>query len=230
VSVLSEEEEKFKFALSQIDKRLMNLEIAIGEIQEKLKKREDEDLREKIEEIEDLVMLDVLGQIELKKFIEETRKKLEDVGKIGVDVERIAEEVKKRIGVGDDIKRLEERVRVLENEVLKKIADEVADLRNEMNKEIRDLRDRIMGIGETKSEIDLKFLSSRLKTLKENVDYLMNRKTELEMKIEEMRKAISRLSGISEGEKIDLLLRKIEELEKRIERIKGETKGPIVIE
>lgn len=87
-----------------------------------------------------------------------------------------------------------------------------------------------MGISATKSDIDIKFLSSRLNSLKENVDYLINRKAEVDMKLDNFQKAMAQfilkteqmIATRPEPEVAPLVSRRLDALEERIEKLPGE--------
>lgn len=165
-----EDENKYKFSFLQIEKRLVNLEIAIGELSEKIKKVDVKSLsgiQEKVDELEDFLLVENAGVVELKKIMEKIEK--------GVDIKSLPSQ-----------------------DVINKIVSEVADLRSELNKEIVYLKEKVEGEEATKSDIDIKFLSSRVKSLKENVDFLVNRKVEIDQKIQSMEKEIANIRGMSQ--------------------------------
>lgn len=107
----------------------------------------------------------------------------------------------------------------IESGAIKKIVSEVSDVRTEFGKEIRYLKDKIEGEEATKADMDLKFLSNRVNVLKDNLDFLVNRKTELEMKVQDLEKILSQLIlKVDEAAPIDAL-RKFEDDRKKLEAI-----------
>ena len=115
------------------------------------------------------------------------------------------------VGIKGDIEYLKGRTKPVEQEILQKVVSEIADLRTETGKEIREVKDKIEGVATTKSDIDIKFLSSRVNAMKENVDFMMNRKAETDMKIENLKKAILK---IAEGAVSTDIIRAIENNER----------------
>lgn len=70
-----EVEDKFKLSILQVDKRLVDLEIAVSELQRIIESplESDEDvegLKKRLEDIEDLIMVEQAGILELKKMME----------------------------------------------------------------------------------------------------------------------------------------------------------------
>lgn len=73
-------EDKFKLSLLQIEKRFVDLEVAIGELGEKLKAVDVTtvaELKQRMDDIEDLIMVEQAGVLELKKMLEEAQKRAE---------------------------------------------------------------------------------------------------------------------------------------------------------
>jgi len=151
---------------------------------------------------------------------EELSKLKEESSSLGTKVEQTAI-------LENEVKRLNERIRLLEGQIIQRVASEISDLRTETSGEIKEIKDKISGIIATKSEIDIKFLSSRLNSLKENVDYLLNRKAEFDMKLENLKMALTKLA-----EKVEELANmppatvsveeRIKNLEERIEKMPDE--------
>lgn len=210
-------EDKYKLAFLQIDKRLINLELALGELNEKIKNLKVIDsetantIQERLEDLEDLIMVENLGGVELKKTLEGINSQIDELSKKTAilppeEYQKIEASLLQKIDekistlpsspstLQEEVGRLNERIKVLETDVVQKIVSEVADLRNEMSKEIRDVKDRVSGLGTIKPDIDIKFLSSRLNSLKENVEYLLNRKTEIDMRMENLQKMLAQLA------------------------------------
>jgi len=219
-------EGKYKLAFLQMDKRLVNLELALGELSEKIKDLKPADpeavkaVQERLDELEDSTMVEQFGELELKRIFEGISSEIAELSKkVAVipaeEIQRIESLVLKNVDekmsalpksalpsvsanqiarLQEDISGLGERVRLLETDVIQKVVSEVSELRTETSKEIRDIRDRMSGTGTIKPDIDIKFLSSRLNSLKESVEYMLNRKAELDMKIENLQKALAQLA------------------------------------
>jgi hypothetical protein len=294
--------DKYKLTLLQIDKRFVDLELAVGELSEKIKAFDPQviaDLQEKIDSLDSLIMTESLGVMEFKKMMENLEKRFEEIPKeaalspenlnkltssilpalessilpkietriseierkltsisikpsspeLEQRLENISAELKNLVAyTQNEIKNIKEKIRPFDQEIVQKIVSEVSDLRTEVSKEIRYIKEKIEGERATKSDIDLKFLGSRVNTLKESVDFLLNRKVEIDQKIENLEKALARLSGMTgetlpEGVIEDVenarkeLIKKIEraeevsqELEKKLELVKKvEGPAPFVI-
>ena len=100
-------EEKIK--LLELEKRMVNLELIIENIKEKLKESKIEDVKDilqRFERIENLVMIENAGVIELKKFLESSYSKK--------DIDELIKKVKEEIAVPqpilDEIKNLKNEV------------------------------------------------------------------------------------------------------------------------
>jgi len=214
-------DDKYKLSFLQIDKRLVNLEIALGELSEKIKGLKTVDpesvnaIQQGLDDLEDLAMLEDLGGTELKKMLEDINSQISELSKKTAalspeDYQKIENLLMNKInekisaspslppnqitGLQEEVARLNEKTRILETDVINKVVSEVTDLRTEMSKEMRDVKERIGEIGTIKPEIDIKFLSSRLNSLKESVEYMLNRKAELDMKMDNLQKSLAQLA------------------------------------
>ena len=259
-------EDRYKLTFIQMDERFINLELAIGDLNEKIKSldlKAISDLKQKIEDLEDMAMVENFGVLELKKLLDTWEKKIENVSKenkLPLSPENLNEisslvlpnlessialKVEERLSkIGNvtapaDIASLEKKVSSLSNqlntliidvreknktvdqEMIQKIVSEISDLRTEFSKEIIYLKEKIEGEKSTKSEIDIKFLGSRVNTLKETIDYILNRKTELDLKVQNLEKGLAVMRGMTEqiipDENLKRLDIKIDSLEKGIE-------------
>ena len=91
------------------------------------------------------------------------------------------------------INKIKRDVSRVEEEGLKKILSEITSIRSEMYKEIRELKERIEELEKQTSSVDIALLASKFNSLKENVDYLLNRKVEIEMKMKNLEESISKI-------------------------------------
>lgn len=213
-------EDRYRLTFLQMDKRFINLELAIGDLSEKIKGLKSVDsetinaVQERLDDLEDLTMVENLGGLELKKTLDSINSQIADLSKRTASVSpeeiqkveaSILQKVNERVsslppaplnqtGLQEEIARLNERTKNLETGVIQKIVSEISDLRTETSKEIRNLNDQISGIGATKSDIDIKFLSSRLNSLKDSVEFMLNRKAETDIKLENLQKALSQIA------------------------------------
>jgi len=214
-------DDKYKLSFLQIDKRLVDLEIALGDLSEKIKGLKSIDsesvnaIKERLDDLEDLNMLENLGGTELKNMLDGINSQISELSKKTAVLSpeeyqkaeaSILNKINEKISASpslpsnqitslqEEVVRINEKTRVLETDVINKVVSEVTDLRTEVSKEMRDVKERIGEIGTIKPEIDIKFLSSRLNSLKENVDYMVNRKTEIDMKIDNLQKSLAQLA------------------------------------
>lgn len=235
-------EDRYKLTFLQMDKRFINLELAIGDLSEKIKGLKSVDsetinaVQERLDDLEDLIMVENLGGLELKKTLDSINSQIADLSKrtAGVSSEEIQkveasilQKVNERVsslppaplnqtGLQEEIARLNERTKNLETVVIQKIVSEISDLRTETSKEIRDVKDQISGIGATKSDIDIKFLSSRLNSLKDSVEFMLNRKAETDIKLENLQKAMSQIALKVEQTSIEKTLSEIPPVEQKL--------------
>ena len=179
---IPEIEERIK-SLDEINKILISLEGKISEVKEKSRLIEASTLKKVDEKIATLPLLS-----------EQVLSLTEEVSKLKEEALNFSMKLDKITNLEEGVKRLNERIRPLETQVVQRIASEVSELRAETSKEIKDIKDKISGIIATKSEMDIKFLSSRLNSLKENVDYLLNRKAEFDLKIDDLQKSLAKIA------------------------------------
>ena len=210
-------EDRYKLVFLQVDKRLVNLELVLGELNEKIKSLKVIDpetanaIQERLDDLEDLIMVGTLGGTELKEMLENINSQINEVAKKTAalspeEYQKIESSLLQKIdervstlpsapsNLQEEITRLGERIKTLETEAMGKIVSEVTDLRAETSKEIRDVKEKVSGLSSVKPDIDIKFLSSRLNSLKESVEYMLNRKAEIDMNIENLRKALAQIA------------------------------------
>ena len=124
------------------------------------------------------------------------------------------------------INKIKRDVSRVEEEGLKKILSEITSIRSEMYKEIRELKERIEELEKQTSSVDIALLASKFNSLKENVDYLLNRKVEIEMKMKNLEETISKILShefLPENIVNDLtrISERIRLLEERMESLKA---------
>ena len=91
------------------------------------------------------------------------------------------------------INKIKKDISRLEEEGLKKILSEITSIRSEMYKEIRGLKEQVEELEKKTSSVDIALLASKFNSLKENVDYLLNRKVEIDMKMKNLEESISKI-------------------------------------
>lgn len=113
-------EEKFKLSLLNMEKRFVDVEFAISELAAKMKDLDVEDLKtlkSRLEDIEDLILVEQAGIVELKRIMESVDRGLESSAK------------------AEDVSIIKERVRRIEN--LARAAAEIAELPGELTEETK---------------------------------------------------------------------------------------------
>lgn len=197
-SNVSSVEQKVEKRLKEIAEEKEKLEGLIKDIEKKYEELASrkpvlsmtpEDLGRITNSVEPILESVILPKVEQK--VEERLKAISTEKGIHFAAEDLDKSIAK---INKEIEYLKNRIKPLETEIVQKIVSEISDLRTETGKEIMDIKDKIEGVSATKSDIDIKFLSSRVNTLKENIDYLLNRKTEIDMKIEEIKKVVSKIA------------------------------------
>jgi hypothetical protein len=275
-----EPEEKFKVSLLNLEKKILDLESIVSELSERMKGIDVSEVKERIEEIEDLVMVSNLAIIDLKKKVEEwkgvdekTLKKLvestqqatvEELKKEMKKTRENLEAIRKEAGLlqksMEEMKKLpttelKEKIAILENNFknvvkefeelkhthsdlsftlqkikrdvaslgekdIKKILTEITAIRNEFSKEVREIREQVENISEKTSGVDLAILSSKFNTLKENVDYLLNRKVETDMKLRTLEETLTKV--VSGGEVMPQnILKSMEKISEKLKTLEG---------
>ena len=245
-------EESLQRKMLLLEKKFIDMELSFEELKEKIKGADSNvlaEIEQRLEDLEDMGLVDALGVTELNNLLGNIEKRYEelasrkpvismtpeDIGKISISVMPVVEAAviskvedrlkaiptvahvapedldKALVGIKGDIEYLKGRTKPVEQEILQKVVSEIADLRTETGKEIREVKDKIEGVATTKSDIDIKFLSSRVNAMKENLDFMMNRKAETDMKIENLKKAILK---IAEGAVSTDIIRAIENNER----------------
>lgn len=182
-------EDKFKLSLLKVEKRFVDLELMVNELKEKLQEanfEEIKNLKERIDDLEDLIMVEQAGIIELKKM-------MEDVGsKLKPPQLTVPDELKERIAkIEQQVAKPVEFDKDSIQQQVQSIVDEISSLRSEMNKELMSLKEGRSVTG--KAGIDVQFLSSKFDSLKTNVDELHRRKVEADVKIQTIEKILSEL-------------------------------------
>jgi chromosome segregation ATPase len=130
-------EDRFKLSLLSMDKRFMDLEFAISEIAARVKDIDPENLKtldQRIESMEDMVMVEQAAVLELKRVMEGVDQGFRDVASLR------------------DVEDMRERVRRVEN--LARAAAEMTDLPAELSQETRQrLKSLEDGVSELKEKV-----------------------------------------------------------------------------
>jgi predicted nucleic acid-binding Zn-ribbon protein len=186
------------------------------------------ELNEKLKSMETSLSKNVEEKISsLSSFSEKISSLSEELSKLKEENYNFGKRIEQISNIENEIKSLNERIKLLEGQIIQRVASEISDLRMETSGEIKEIKDKISGITATKSEIDIKFLSSRLNSLKENVDYLLNRKVEFDMKLDDFQKALTKLAEkVEDIESMSFATTTVEEriraLEEKMEKMPDE--------
>jgi chromosome segregation ATPase len=89
---------KFKTQFLNIEKKFIDLELTVNELTEKIKSLEEKDtkiLEEKISDLEDFIMVEQAGIVEIKKTLEDLGAKLESPAEYGKPIAEMQEKLKK---------------------------------------------------------------------------------------------------------------------------------------
>jgi chromosome segregation ATPase len=224
-------EDKFKLTLLQIEKRFVDLEVGLGELKDKLKDVNPEQLsslNQRMDDIEDLTMVENAAVIELKKMLEGISQKFgsipsaaEEIPKLNQRLDSLEKEISE-VSEKPATIEVEERVKKLENQIttLQVNPPQAPPQMEEMQKRVQDLSQRLTNLKmeyedavkiiETRTKdalnqvngmpvADINFIDSKLQSLKTAIDMLSDKKVETDLK----------LAGIEE--KILLLDQKIKE-------------------
>jgi len=260
---ISKVEEKFKLSLQNMEKRFVDLEVNISELSNNVKalsgavenkqfleetKKTVDDLTTRIEDSEDLVMVEQAGILELKKMLEglEGRldtKVLEDKIK---EVENVAKTAIENLEKNPQIpSEVTERINLLEKDVTNlKVKPEVEHVSyleiGELRKNLKALDGKIESMrfvldglkkemfermksqpGQpTLNVAELDLINSKMNSLKAGVDILSDKRVETDLKLNELRDKIEFLRKESEKSPAQQILNDMKAQKHEIERSK----------
>jgi len=215
--------DRFKLTLLQMEKRFVDLETAISETREKLKDVNIDlltSLQQRVDDIEDLIMVEQAGILEIKKMMEAEQQKRKDTADVAA-VARVEDRLDK---IDQAVKSLsaeqpglevEERLKKLQGDVaslsvravpdLGEIHEKIAEKEQQLNslkgaiddqmvtfeRRVRD----IMTKSPEKMGIDFDFVSSKIDSLKTGLDIMTDRKVETDLKIAGLEEKIALLDN-----------------------------------
>jgi len=213
----SEIESKFKMTLLQTEKRLMDLEMGLSELREKFKDidpKKISEIAERVEELEDLILVEQAGIIELKKALEgfgtskETEEKIKSLENM---LTQTKDEMKTKI---ENILVMKPRI----EEMIEKVDKSVSKMWEEVEKKLKEISDKrielevkIQNLAEKVDKMNFKPLDEEIKKVKENFFATGARLRVVENLLTKI---------ISETEAAKPFMRKIETIEKLEDRIK----------
>lgn len=169
----SKVENKFKLSLLRVEKRFVDLEVIVSELSEKLKEQDlapVAELKQKVEDIEDLIMVEQAAIIELKNMLEALPKpEVPAVDLSGLE-SKIAELEKKSLTP-------------MEKVDLQPLVNQIDTLRQQVDQKIQEFLSKVPAL-------DTEVLSSKHDALQKGIGDLQNGKVEFGLKIEGVKKSI----------------------------------------
>lgn len=216
----------------RLEKRLVDLELAVTELKESIKSIDVSmvpDLKQKVDDVEDLIMVEQAGILELKKMLEESKpekpaipedlegrlKTIEDnipnlVEKIDLE-SRLEDMQKEQKEVSPkEIKPAPVEIESLYNKITQ-LETSLSALKSQTDNISKELYEKVKEISLKATEfkqptIDLDLLSSKIESGKRSVDELSKKKIELDLKIEEISKKMEILeNSMGESPKQELV-------------------------
>jgi chromosome segregation ATPase len=222
-------ESKYKLTLLQMDKRFVDLETAITELREKAKEviaPSISPLQQKVDDLEDLIMVEQAGILELKKMLEEAKGKLEQAPDLSSVISKSNEKLnsleKEISALRQNIvpkAEFEDKIRRLQTDVASvsvKSPPTSLEMEN-LHKNFEDLNDQLKSFS-SRTENNLKGLYDKIKEIESketfakpgiDFDFLSSKIESLKLSLDSMTK-----------KKIEMDL-KIAEMEKKFDIIEN---------
>lgn len=228
-------EDKFKLSLLNMEKRFVDLEMTVSSLTERLKSGQVESVQavnQRLEDIEDLIMIEQAGLMELKNVMERAENKFQTV--IGFD-EKVEKKLEGKIASVEHLAKnaaeKEDQIK-LKSELNKKISRverEIADIRStptiesvsplevgELRNKLQDLEKRVSAFIRTTGDLK-KSVEERVKSAVKDVQLGTAGFEFMNSKLESLKAGIDVLNDKRVGMdmKMDGLEEKIGSLEKR---------------
>ncbi len=216
----------FKLSLNQMEERFTGLEATISSLQEKLEKAEPEDLaplEQRIEDIEDLIMVEQAGVIELQKMLAGVDQKFNELASgaptqelqdrirtLDSRVKSLSETVSKTLPeIQRNLNRTENDVRYLsqmppqaeiesdniENRLVE-MKVHFSSVKDYTEEAIKNMNRKISQLSEivNRPRADFDFINSKFSSLKSGIDMLSDKKIEIDMKVAKLDEKVNVLS------------------------------------
>jgi hypothetical protein len=220
-------ENKIKLSLLKAEKRLVNLEVDLSELKEKLKSidlDEVQNLKQKVEDIEDLIMVENAGVVELKKMMEDIGTKLEKApstqpvpdfnalsNKVNTIKGSVDELTKKKLDLEMKIAEIEKKFEIMKSEEGEPVSEYFLEEFKKNKGKIVEIENKISSLENSIKKFENLEKVSLGKEIEDNV-----RKIKF---VEEMAKELSERVG-SIYNKIDKRLEKVKNVDKDFYEIK----------
>ncbi|MBI4894432.1 MAG: hypothetical protein HY833_01710 [Candidatus Aenigmarchaeota archaeon] len=180
----SDIENKVKLSLSHTEKKIVDLEIGLAEFKDTMSKfsgmsqesisdiAQLPDIKQRVEDLEDLVMVETAGIEELKDLMEDIRN--------GMGPQKPESQMApEKIALIDELERKMSSL------------DEVKRGLDDLSHEIASMKQGAMQAGSPSMPQDTQLLSARIENVKTVLEELIKRKVEVDMKIEKLDKTMS---------------------------------------
>lgn len=215
-------ENKFKLSLLQIEKRFVDLETLISELTEKVNGIDlapVSEIKQRAEDIEDLIMVEQAAIIELKKALETSKSPeipAEVKEKLGTleqsiqnlvqkpELQQTVEDLKKELANLQPANVASPYEMGMVHDKMKSLEENFAAFKSTANRTLKDLYDKTnetaMKVTEVVTPIDFDLIKSKIDSLKGSISEIDRKKVEIDLKFAEM------------GKKLELIAAKVGEL------------------
>jgi chromosome segregation ATPase len=206
---------KYKMTLLQMEKRFVDLETAISDLNQRMKDINFDAVtavQQHVDDIEDLLIVEQAGIMELKKMMGDASQKFESqvsldtIGRIEQSIARLQKELAaKKVELPTDLLAKVDKLQsdVVELSVAKQpdmpsvnldsvegklaaISNEVMDLKSSIDLRIKRVSDKVSEIANKQPEkpgMDFDFLAAKIESVKSGIDILSDKKVETDLKI-----------------------------------------------
>lgn len=203
--------DKFKLTLIQMEKRFVDLETALSETGDKLKDINLDSvtaLEKRVDDIEDLIMVEQAGILEIKKMMEAEQQKQKDfidanvLTKFEDRLNKIDQNLKS-LSIQQPSLEAQERIKKLEGDVtslsvkappdlgelhgkISEIQQQLGKLRTALDNQATAFEQRVRDMAARipeKTGVDFDFANSKMDSLKIGLDILSDKKVETDLKI-----------------------------------------------
>jgi len=177
----SKVEHKFKLSLLQLQKRMTDLEVAISELKESVetgagKSGDVAELGQRVEDVEDLIMVEQAGIMELQKMMQQAQEHFQSLGA------EVPEETEKRI------ETLESDIDTLKTDRQQTI--DLSPFKNQLGM-VQDDVEELKRIVEAGAGAKIDFITSRLDNINARLGEYANKNVETDLKVEGLEKSLA---------------------------------------
>lgn len=208
-------ENKVKLSLLQAEKRLVDLELSVAELKETGEKLKDfdpsqlqqlsglDELKQKVDDIEDLIMVETVGIEELKKMMTGSQPtEQQTTGETAAQPQELPKDLQDKMAAVEQLQGKVENIGQIEQQI-QNVVSEISSLRNELTM----MKTTAPGV---KFGPEFQLLSTKIDNMKRIVDDLLTRKVELDLKIEGVERSVAFLHSIGTGKVPDDMRRELD--------------------